>query len=85
MYGDKEVCFVSVGYVSTCVQRYENICFASIDDSYVWAVVFYVFSEGECNIEVDVLLLRKRAYSTSVVTAVTWVDDKGESIFGGCL
>ena len=83
MYRDKKVSLVAVGNVGTLMERHKDISLAGIDHLDIGTVALHEFSESEGNVEVDILLLGKRAKGTGVVSAMSCINDKGESLLCG--
>ena len=80
--GDKEVGLVAVGDIGTLVERDENIGLTSVYYVNAGTIVFHETSEGESNVEIDILLLGKSAKSSGVMPSMSSVDDEREALLG---
>lgn len=76
MDGDEEVGLVAVGDVGALFKGNEYVGLAGVDHLDVATVGLDEFAEGECHIEVDVLLLGICADGTGVVAAVAGIDNQ---------
>ena len=78
MQGDKEVGFVAVCNLRTLIELYKNIGLTGIDHPHIRTIALYHLSEGQGELQRQVLLFRYSAYRTCIVTTMTGIDDKGE-------
>ena len=85
MNGDEDVGFVFVGNVGTFMQRDEHVGLAGVDDFYVGAVLLHIAAKGQRHIQVDVLLLGPIGTGTSVLSAMSGINDKGELMLFGSI
>ena len=82
MDGDKEVGLIFISNVCARVQGNENIRLARIDDLHVAAIALYQPSEGQCDIQVDMLLLRDFSYGARIVASMSGINHQRKFLVG---
>ena len=82
MDGDKQVCLVLVGNVSTGMQGNEDIGLAGIDDLYIRAVLLHQLTKSQRHIQVDGFLLGNLTYGTSIIATMSGINDQRKMFIG---
>ena len=83
MYGHEQVGIRPVGDFCPSSQRNEHIGLSGINHFYVWTIFFHQFAECLGYRQVDVFLAGETAYGTGVFSAVSCIDDQGETVCSG--
>ena len=78
--GDEKVCLCFVGNVRTVAERYKHIGFARVDDTNVGTVLLDKLSNSQSNVQIYVFFIRKSSNSTSVLAAMSCIEDKRKGL-----